>query len=200
MGSWSYFEDAAFRQVENGYVYSAPWFAGPSRRYLVDEAQKMALAERVRRIRQMLAPAYLAMISAMVTAIAMARSLKPHDWLFVWVVYALILAVSALFTVPAHIYAIRKLRPLLAGLPPTRERGLTWSERRELREARTPWDLRILVGGGFFFAYMCLLVVIDFAKTVQETGLTISMVLSCAALAALAAYCFAFASYKAHQS
>jgi hypothetical protein len=190
--------------VENGYVFSAPptWLVGPSRRYLVNEAQKMAIFERMRRIWQVLDPACYACVSAWVMAMVMANSLKLDDW---WQPMALMLAVPMLIAVPAQIYAIHKLRPLLAGLPPTRERGLTWSERFKLQAAHTSWSLYMLVVGGFVFAYVCLMLAIEFGQTVQKTGpvhlvLTSSMVLSCAALAALAAYCFAFASYKARRT
>jgi len=46
MGSWfEGVEAAAFRQVENGYVFSAPWLAGPSRRYLPPSLRLHAIGE-----------------------------------------------------------------------------------------------------------------------------------------------------------
>jgi hypothetical protein len=49
-GLYDGLEEAAFKQVSNGYVFTSncPWLIGPRRRYLVNESQKAEIAECIR--------------------------------------------------------------------------------------------------------------------------------------------------------
>jgi hypothetical protein len=39
--------EMAFKKVENGYIYRAPWMSGPYRFYLTTEADKEAIKKRM---------------------------------------------------------------------------------------------------------------------------------------------------------
>ena len=195
-------EDEAFRQVENGYVFSAPWFAGPSRRYLVNEAQKMAIAERLRRTRQvlLLPGVFIAIMFRGAGGFSIANEL---------IFFVAILIVVLASIIAANIYGIYKLRPLLAGLPPTRERGLTWSERLKFRAAGISWSGLVVLGLGFPAG--CLMSAIYLAEMAQKTdaiagpadhviALLREAVLCAAVAVFFAVYFFVLALYKARRT
>jgi hypothetical protein len=188
MGIFS-LEDEAFRQVENGYVFSVPWlFAGPSRRYLVNEAQKTAIAERLRRARQVL------LLSGPFVGAAAGAFGRANESIFC---VAILMIVALASIIAANIYRIYKLRPLLAGLPPTRERGLTWSERLKFRAAAST-SLSWLVVLGLGFSAGCLMSAIYLAEMAQKTGPAdhVIAVLCAAGAFYFAVYFFVLALYK----
>jgi hypothetical protein len=201
MGGW--FEGvgtAAFRPVDNGYVFSAPCFAGPSRRYLVNEGQKMAIAECMRQTYLVVLPAALiwsTLVTTIVVAVAISLkrngSLLPILWMTAMAIAALIPAIAA-----AHIYLVHKLRPLLAGLQPTSERGFTSGERFKLQAAHTSWLRLVVMGLGLSAA--CLAEVTYLIIIVQQNGraeLVIVMSLSVLSFAVGAVYCYVVALRKA---
>jgi hypothetical protein len=185
-------EAAAFRQVENGYIYSSPWFVGPSRHYLVNEAQKAAITERVRQLRWVMPVGAIVGLFIGFFVVAMILSMVKPDrmtWDNRW--FALMLAAAAPIMATAYMYMIYKLRPLVAGLPPTRER-VTWSDRLKVRAARTSWSC--LLGVGVPFGVLVLLSVLRFAVT----GLWNELVLAVVYLP-FVVYCFSIVVYKAGQ-
>ena len=191
-------EDEAFRQVKNGYVFSTPWFAGPSRCYSVNEAQKMAIAERLRRTRRVL------MFSGIPIPI-MFKAVGCFGIANELIFFVAILIVVLASIIAANIYGIYKLRPLLAGLPPTRERGPTWSERLKFRAERTTWLGLVLLGLGFPAG--CLMSAIYLAEMAQKIvraddviALPREAVLCAAVAVAFAVYFFVLALYKARRT
>ncbi|MGP0058328.1 MAG: hypothetical protein ACLPID_03440 [Beijerinckiaceae bacterium] len=189
----SYIEDvlvpAAFRQVENGYVFSAPWFAGPSRHYLVNEAQKMAIAECMRRTERVLAPARtIAMVfgAAMIVAITIwlrRIGLLPSISEQRWFTYFDLIAWCTLIFAAAHIYRIHKLRPLLAGLPPTLEPEVTQSEVSKLQAARTSWSslvwrgLVVVAFAACFMSYIVLVEIVHMTDPADEEILRLGLLM-----------------------
>ena len=201
MGSWiEGAEAAAFKPVENGYVFRAPWFFGPS--YRVNEVERTAIAERMRQTGKVVFWAgFVALMFGAGVVVAMAVSLqpalKPDGSLPVIWVLAVLSAVVAPIVATMQIYMMHRLRPLLAGLPPTRER-IRWHDRFKAQAASTclPW----LVGVGLGCVAMGLMQAFDLTKAVQAAGPVDGMVLAAAALLAStvgAVYCFALAVYKA---
>ncbi len=185
-------EEAAFTQVENGYVYSNPWFVGPSRHYLVNEAQKVAITERVRQLRWVMpVGAISGLLMGLLVEVMVQSMAKPER--IEWDIrgFVLMLAVAMPIMATAYIYIIHKLSPLVAGLPPTRERVM-WSDRLKVRAARTSWSW--LVGIGVIFGAYVLLSVVRFA----ETGLWNNLVMALVCFPWVA-YCFVLAAYKAGQ-
>src|SRR5882724_1540227 len=66
-------EEGQFKRIPEGWLFTTvnPWLLAPRRTYLVSDAQKPAIAARVRRARFLRVPAMLAMIALMVAAIVM---------------------------------------------------------------------------------------------------------------------------------
>jgi len=124
--------EASFKPVAGGYVFQSPnpWIFARPRYYLVNEAQKAQIMQRMGRWR-LLNVALLATTFGLFFWIiwwpaTFARLFPPATQLgmgFYIPVMALVmtLVVLPLVAVP-HIYLMRALRPLLAGVPVTNER------------------------------------------------------------------------------
>jgi hypothetical protein len=170
MGNWyEALEAAAFKQVENGYVYSAPWIVRPSRYYLVNEAQKAAITERMVQVQKALIPVSLIF---WLLVVGMIMFLANPDGSFSaarTTMFLLATIVPMIATI--YLYRVHKLRPLLAGLPPTppptRERT-TLRGMLGLAAERLP--LSWLVGVGFLSGLWILMRALALAKTVHEIG------------------------------
>jgi hypothetical protein len=194
---------AAFKQVENGYFFRAPWFFGPSLR--VNEVQKAAIAERMRQSGKVVFWAgFMALMfgAGLIVAIAvhLKPALNPDGSMPVFWFLAVLLAVVAPIVAAMQIYMMHRLRPLLAGLPPTRER-IRWHDRFKVQAASTslPW----LVGIGLGCVAMGLMQAFDLTKAVQAAAPTDRMILAAGALLICtvgAVYCFALAVYRANRT
>ncbi len=66
-------EEAQFKRIPEGWLFTTvnPWVFAPRRTYLVSDAQKPAIATRVRRARYLRAAVMLPMMALMVAAIVM---------------------------------------------------------------------------------------------------------------------------------
>ena len=66
-------EEAQFKRIPEGWLFATvnPWFFAPRRTYLVSDAQKPAIAARVRRARYLRMAVIAAMMALMVAAIVM---------------------------------------------------------------------------------------------------------------------------------
>jgi hypothetical protein len=194
MGNWYEGAEAAtFKQMENGYVYSNPWYIGPSRRYLVNEAQKAAITARMQQLRWVMPfGAILGLFAGLIVAAVVQSMVKPGPmvWDIRW--FALMLAVVAPIMAIAYLFLVRKLRPLIAGLPPTRER-VTWSDRLKVQAAHTSWSW--IVGIGAFFGAYVLFGAIGFAVTGVWNNLV-----PAALFFPYVVFCVALAGYKAGQA
>jgi hypothetical protein len=125
-GLYDGIEEAAFkRSADGGYVFQArnPWFFGPSRRYVVDEAQKAEIAgcirETLRRIRPYVFVAAVGIPAVLAAGIfwLLTRGSATAGNIFV-----LTLAVFGPYVGLIHVYSMRRLQPLIARLPRTQER------------------------------------------------------------------------------
>jgi uncharacterized Tic20 family protein len=121
-------EEAAFKPVAGGYVFQPPSLLWPFTRsgcYLVNEAQKAALAACLLRQRRqvfVMVVAYLLIVIGLMLAAGISGALeRMSNGEFI-----AILAVTGLVVVPIvivpHFRLMRTLRPLLAGLPRSAER------------------------------------------------------------------------------
>ena len=188
---------AAFKPVDNGYVIRARW---PSRYYLVNDAEKAAILERVREVRRVTIPAGVitwCLQSGLVMVVFMALSLTQGGHLSVIWLLALLLAVMAPIIAIMNIYAMYKLRPLLAGLRPTTQEEICWSDSFEALAKRTP--LSWLVGLGFGSVAMGLMQAFALAENIQQGGpldLRILNAVSVTCFVFTAIYSFALAFYR----
>ena len=143
-------EEAAFMPVAGGYLLQLPnrWFIGRAQRYLVNESQKAPIAAIMRRRRRLVIPLLLAYLALVVSFFLLLRwSMGPHGPTSLSVAIAIayiVLTVAALVLAP-HYYMMRKLAPLLAGLPPTEQRIKLGDQIRNLAKAMP--DKLLLIGG-----------------------------------------------------
>ena len=125
--AWLYdgIEEAAFKRVDGGYVFRSPnrWFFGRSHNYLVNEAQKIAIAGFVRETLREFRPVVVAAMLIMPLLVAGgAFLLVARGRATPVAVVVLTLAVFGPYVGLMHFYCMRKLRPLIADLPRTSER------------------------------------------------------------------------------
>src|SRR5215813_1246563 len=123
-GLYDGMEEAPFKRIEGGYVFQArnPWFFGRSRHYLVNEAQKIAIAACLRDTLRTLKPwVIVAMVvlpllicGGVFLLVALGRATFAS-------IFALTLAVFVPYIASTHIYVMRRLRPLIADLPRTNQ-------------------------------------------------------------------------------
>lgn len=112
-------EEAQFKRIPEGWLFTTvnPWLFAPRRTYLVSDAQKPAIAARVRRARYLRVPAMFAMMALMVAVIVMNPALltmfKTSS-----LVGALVLGAFGVLTVAALVACDHlTIRPLLRDLP-----------------------------------------------------------------------------------
>jgi hypothetical protein len=111
-------EEALFKPTAEGWIFSAPnpWTFAPRRSYLVDDAQKAALALRVRRGRYFRLLALIPMLALPLVAFLLFPSILRTP---LWLPLALFVVVC---TVAINLCDYLAVRPLLVGLPRTAER------------------------------------------------------------------------------
>ena len=119
--------EASFKSVAGGYVFQSPnpWIFARPRYYLVNEAQKAQIAERLRRFRLLnliTLPILVLFFAFMFLSPAtFGRLLQPATQFGIGFFVLVMALVMPIIAVP-HIYLMRALRPLLAGVPRTNER------------------------------------------------------------------------------
>jgi hypothetical protein len=114
-------EEALFKRVGDGWIFSAPnpWTFGRRHSYLVNDAQKAELAMRVRRGRYFRLLAIIPMFGLPLATFLLAPSLLRAPSITTWVLFALFVAVAS---VAMNLCDYLPVRPLLVGLPRTTER------------------------------------------------------------------------------
>jgi hypothetical protein len=124
-GLYDGMEEAAFKRIDGGYVFQSrnPWFFGRSRHYLVNEAQKAAIAgcirETLRKVKPVVIAAMVIMPLLMVGGTFLLVTLGRATPVNMGV---LMLALFGPYMALMHVYGVRRLRPFIADLPRTRER------------------------------------------------------------------------------
>ncbi len=141
---------AAFKPIAGGYLFQSrnPWLIGPSRRYLVTEAQKGEIVARlldsVRRARPWMIPISLAISLAMLVLFVIVMfCLRSHQMATEGAIVAFVAVLPAVPIVVLHVVRIRTLAPLVAGLPTTTER-MTFRDRIEHYAMNASYRLLIL--------------------------------------------------------
>jgi hypothetical protein len=149
---------ASFKPVPGGYEFRrpSPWLFGHWRTYLVNEAQKEVLAVHVgRRQRLMLwLLAIYLMVSFAVTVAFESLGGGPPDLStaeFAALVIAAMLGMLTLALVP-HIYLMRKIGPVLAGLQRTDEQATLHQQLFGVAAVISPLHLALGGLGGFLVA------------------------------------------------
>jgi hypothetical protein len=114
-------EEALFKRVVDGWIFSAPnpWTFGRRHSYLVNDAQKAELAMRVRRGRYFRLLAIIPMFGLPLATFLLAPSLLRAPSITTWVLFALFVVVAS---VAMNLCDYLPVRPLLVGLPRTKER------------------------------------------------------------------------------
>jgi len=114
-------ETAFFKRAEGGYIYHSQNLLGLSRNYVVTEKQKTEIAGRIRDILREVKPVALAVMVIMPTALIVAATLVAVSGTNTLVLYASIFVVISLYIGLMRRYSVRRLQPLLIGLPRTSE-------------------------------------------------------------------------------
>jgi hypothetical protein len=124
-GLYDGMEEAAFKRIDAGWVFQSrnPWLFGRSRYYLVDEAQKTAIAGCIRETLRKLKPVVIAAmfiipllnVGGVFLLVTLGRATPVNT-------VALMLVLFGPYVALTHVFSIRKLRPLLTDLPRTGER------------------------------------------------------------------------------
>jgi hypothetical protein len=141
---------AAFKPVAGGYLFQSrnPWLIGPSRRYLVTEAQKAEIVAQllgsVRRARPWMIPISLAISLAMMGLFFIVMNwLRSHQMATEGALVAFVVVLTAVPIVALHVVRMRTLAPLVADLPTTTER-MTFRDRIEHYAMKASYRLLIL--------------------------------------------------------
>jgi hypothetical protein len=127
------FTAAVFKRVPDGFIFRAPnpWMFGRARHYLVNEAQKAAIAARATGVgRRGLLLAFLIWLAAFAGIVVALALLTGHDDPTLGDSVILFVCAVASLLVCLHVWYLWVLRPFIAELPESRER-ITYRERRE---------------------------------------------------------------------
>lgn len=117
-------EAAFFKRADGGYIYGSPnpWLFGPTVNYVVTEAEKVAIANRIRDTLRAVKPVVLAAMIVMPIFLIGVITLVVLSGANSLIIYALEFVVFGLYIGLMHRYSMRRLRPLIANLPRTSER------------------------------------------------------------------------------
>jgi hypothetical protein len=117
-------EAAFFKRADGGYIYSSPnpWLFGPTVNYVVTEAEKAAIANRIRDTLRAIKPVALAAMIVMPIFLIGVIALVVWSGASSYIIYASEFVVIGLYIGLTHRYSMRRLRPLIANLPRTSER------------------------------------------------------------------------------
>jgi hypothetical protein len=146
-GMYDGLEEAPFKRIETGYVFQArnPWFFGRSRHYLVNEAQKAAIAACLRdTLRELRPVAVVAMFVLPLLTLAGAFLLIMIGTPTPVAIIVLMVFVFGPYLGGVHVYTMGRLRHLVAGLPRSSER-ITLREANANAAAHMPVKLRRLL-------------------------------------------------------
>ena len=109
-------EEAQFKRVPEGWLFTTanPWVFAPRRTYLVSDAQKPAIAARVRRGRYIRVILLVPMVVLLVAAFIMVPSLLDFRSVATWLVLG---AFVVVFTIAIVVGDHLAVRPLLRDVP-----------------------------------------------------------------------------------
>jgi hypothetical protein len=160
-------EESAFKPTAGGYVFQPPnltWPFGRPRAYLVDAAQKVALVACLRRQRlqilliMMVFMLIVAGSSVLIAATGTAARLSPAGLAAGFIVVFFVVIAIALLP---YFYAVRAMRPLLAGAPRTEERITIGEQFQRLAGAISPKVLWLGGVGGTLMTVGSLMTIGD---------------------------------------
>jgi hypothetical protein len=170
-------EEAAFKPGSGGYIFAIPHplLFGRSRRYLVDASQKAILGAYVRKRSQLVLLA--ALMTVLIGAPLLMLLLKSGALLHV-PPYLAGLAAGLLFVLPIvivpHIYLMRKVGPIINGIPLTDQRFTTGEQLSQAASAMPKWMIYGGLAGGVLMMLGALAGMYDLVGEGRPTGRWIS--------------------------
>jgi hypothetical protein len=150
-GLYDGIEEVAFKRIAGGYVFQSnnPWLIGPRRRYFVNETQKAEIAACIRQTLRRIKP--FALVSAVLIPLVLVAGVL---WLVLGggatpgaiMLYTALLALGLFvpYIALVHAYSMRRLRPLIAGLPRVNER-ITISEGTRSLAVKASFKMLVLM-------------------------------------------------------
>jgi hypothetical protein len=158
-------ESLAFKRVSQGYVYQVPnpWVFGPGRHYLVNETQKAELLAIITPRRPLLRimvitgaiVAWVAIVAGSMFAFSGSGRDQPTALELLAMATLILVPTYIIFVVALH-RQLRRIRPILADAPLSRER-VTLNERwRSIGAATSSTKLALIAGLFGFSMISCL--------------------------------------------
>ena len=141
-GGFDKLAETVFKEVPGGYVWHAPhpWLFGPRQFYFVTDAQKAAILECFRGEQRILIPMLIVGIVLVVALVAAFTYFKLNSIL----IFTLGIVVALVPTVAVpHVYLIRRLAPIMIGLPKSDQRITQREFHQKLAEFMPTWVLVI---------------------------------------------------------
>jgi hypothetical protein len=149
-GLYEGIEEAAFRPVPGGYIFQSrnPWFFGPSHRYRVNEIEKAQIADCIREtLRRMKRFVFIMMVVIPLALVVGIFWLAAQGMATVGPVLLYALALFVPYYAAIHIYSMRRLRPLIAGLPRTTGRITISEGNRSFASTASTKLLTVMIAG-----------------------------------------------------
>ena len=139
-------EAAFFKRADGGYIYGSPnpWLFGPSVNYVVTDAEKAAIANRIRDTLRAVKPVVLAAKIVLPMFLIGVITLVVLSGASSFIIYSLEFVVFGLYIGLMHRYSMSRLRPLIANLPRTSER-ITLQAKTAKFNAHVPRKLLLLL-------------------------------------------------------
>jgi hypothetical protein len=139
-------EEGRFKRVPEGWLFTAsnPWIIGPRRTYLVSDAQKTAIATRVRRAAYVRLIVIVPMMFLVAAALVLYPSLKNPTSLEEWTVLGALVVAMGVAVIACD---NRALRSALRGLPRTSQKVRLREALRNQAEAMSIRSLAIVTIG-----------------------------------------------------
>jgi hypothetical protein len=189
--------EPAFKPVSGGYVFQSPnpWLFARPRYYLVNDTQKAAIGECLRKRAIFALFGLLAFVVAMALAVAaiVYLGLPRLSPLLVGISVAAFMLIPVL--IAPHVYLMRMLRPIVRDLPTTDQRITTKEQFAKIAVGAPKWLLYVGMSGGVLMVLGGMLGLYDLASEGGSAGRWTSTVVSTTAGVLMAAY-FAYLVIK----
>jgi hypothetical protein len=189
--------EPAFKPVSGGHVFQSPnpWLFARPRYYLVNDAQKAAIGDCLRK------RAIFALFGLLVIVVAMALALALVVYLglprlspvLAGISVAVVLLIPVL--IAPHIYLMRMLGPIIRDLPTTDQRITTREQFAKIAVGSPKWLLYVGMSGGLLMVLGGMFGLYDLASEGGSAGRWTSTVVSTTAGVLMTAY-FAYLVIK----
>lgn len=157
-------EEGAFKPTTGGYVFRAPspWLFGKPSYYLVDAAQKATIGALLRkRVQLAMTFALIMLLIALTLSFILLRSdqfLHAPRYL-AGVTFGVLVALMVV--VVPQVYLMKRLRPIIEGLPPTDQRFARGEHLRRVAAAMPSWLIYSGLAVGILMVFLGLLDMVE---------------------------------------